>query len=227
MIIFKKCVLGIIVIGLSLSLVACNNGGSDNNKEGNVSFSNVLNSKKMLPIVVSNSKDDSETGHVVWGGYIGQGKIKAMHLDGMSYDFGYYDLKKLSNKKFNNSLIDMGNDYEPTKSHYVTAKSEVVLDEDKDRKKSEAVTYKFLKKGDGASYAGVKEAINETSFSDIEQKKENEEWATIKSVDNDDEYSGYEMHIKVGKGNNVRLDDINISKKQYKNVKSEDNYIQD
>ena len=77
--ILKKCVLGSIAIGLSLSLVACNNGGSDNNNENTVSLSNVLNSKKMLPIVVTHDKQ------VSWAGYIGKGKIKAMYLDGTVY----------------------------------------------------------------------------------------------------------------------------------------------
>lgn len=229
--IIKKCALGLSAIGLTLSLSACGND-KENENEGEIGVSNVLNSKEMLPIVVTDSEDESENDHLVWAGFIGQGKIKAMHLDGMMYDFGYKDLKKLSDEKFNSSLIDMGKDYEPTQSEYVTAKAETVLktnweSTDNDDKQTEAVSLNFLKAGDDASFSGVKDSINSAVFSNIEKKESDDEWSTIKSAETDTDYSGYEMHIKLGsdKRSNLKLEDAYKAEKDYDNVKvDEDNY---
>lgn len=226
--IFKKCAMGLSAVAVTLSLSACGNS-SGNENEGEYGVSNVLNSKEMLPVVVTDSENEGDKDHLVWAGFIGQGKIKAMHLDGMVYDFGYKDLKKLNNKKFNSSLIDMGKDYEPTESKYVTAKAETILktnwkSTDNDEDKTEAVGMKFLKSGDGASYSGVKDSINNAVFSNVSEKENDDEWATIKSGETDTDYSGYEMHIKLGKGKkaNLKLDDPKKAEKDYDNVKIDD-----
>lgn len=220
----KVYMLGFLVICLSLLLAAC---GNQNKNEGKYSVSDVLNGRKMVPIIVTDNKNEQEKDHVVWAGYIGKGKIKAMYLDGMIYHFGYKDLKKLSDEKYNESLIDMGKDFKPNAFHYVTARGKNVLmtnwySKDNDDNKTEAVNLKFMKKGSGGSYIGVKDAINKAIFSHVTEKKDNDEWATMKSAqeEQDGDETGYEMHIKLGKGkdNNLRLEDAKEASDKYDNV---------
>lgn len=215
-----------LVICLSLVLSACS--GSSKN-EGKITMSDVLNGKKMVPVVVTDEKDETEDDHVVWAGYIGKGKIKAMHLDGMMYGFGYKDLKKLDDEKFDQSLVDMGKDYEPTQSKYVTARGKNVLmtnwySKDNDDNKAEAVNLKFMRKGDDPSFAGVKSAINNAVFTHIEEKDEDDAWATITSGIEEGDTSGYEMHIKLGKGKdfNLKMEDADKAKEKYDNVEIDD-----
>lgn len=223
----KKYILGIILIGLTIALAAC---GNENKNEGNYTVSDVLNAKKTVPIIVTDSKDESEDDHVVWAGFIGQGKVKAMFLDGTNYDFGYKDLKKLSDEKYNESLIDMGKDYEPNPFKYVTAKSKTVLkpnwkSEDNDEDKAEAVTLKFTKKGNDSRYGGVRDAMNNAVYSKVVEKEDDDKWATIKSEQSDSDTSGYEMHIKLGEGkeNNLKLEDVKETKKKYNNIEVDNN----
>jgi hypothetical protein len=225
----KKLLLAIFVLGLTVALAACGNNKKD---EGDYTVSNVLNAKKMVPVVVTNSKDGDEKDHVVWAGYMGQGKVKAMFLDGMLYDYGYKDLKKLSDEKYNRSLIDMGKDYKPTPFKYVTSKGKTILKtnyktEDNNKNKAEAVTLKFMKKG--KQHGGIRDAMNKAVYSKVAKKDKDDEWATIKSEQKDSEgndvdTSGYEMHIKLGKGNahNLKLEDAKETKKNYDNVEVDD-----
>lgn len=214
--------LGFLVICLSLLLAAC---GNQNKNEGKYSVSDVLNGRKMVPIIVTDEKDQTEKDHVIWAGYIGKGKIKAMYLDGMNYHFGFKDLKKLSDEKYNQSLIDMGKDKEPTPSDYVTARGKNVLmtnwySKDNDDNKAEAINLKFMKKGDDVSYSGVKKSINDAIYSHIKEKEDGDEWATILSGQDDGDTSGYQMHIKLGEGkdNNLRLEDAKEASDKYDNV---------
>lgn len=217
----KKYILGIILIGLTIALAAC---GNQSKNEGNYTVSDVLNSKKMFPIIVTDSKNESEKDHVVWAGYIGKGKIKAMHLDGMNYDFGYKDLKKLSDEKYNESLIDMGKDYEPTESEYVTARANNKLITNSNGKDdtAKAINLNFMKEGNDASYSGVKNAINEAIYSKVTEKKDKDKWSTIKSEQSDTDTSGFEMHIKLGEANNLKLEDVKEAQKKYDNVEIEE-----
>lgn len=228
--IIKKCLLGITAVGLTMSLSAC---GNKNDNEGNITVSNALNSKEMLPIVVTNSKDESEKNHVVWAGYIGQGKVKAMLLEDTYYNYGYKDLKKLNNKDYNDSLKDMGKDYFDGKfpRNYVTSKADTILktnykSSDNDDNKTEAVSLDFLNNSSKPEYSSVKDVVNGATYSHITKKKKDDEWATIKSEDSeeDSDYSGYEMHIKLGKDprSNFKLEDAKKATKDYDNVKIDD-----
>lgn len=226
----KKWLLAIFVLGLTLALAACGNNKKD---EGDYTVSNVLNAKKMIPVVVTNSKDANTKDHVVWAGYMGQGKIKAMFLDGTNYDYGYQDLKKLNNKDYNESVVGMGKDYKPSERKYVESNGKTVLrtnwkTDENDDNKAEAVTVKFMKKGNDGLYGGVRDAMNDSVYSKIVKKKDDDEWATIKSgqkeSDLNTDTSGYEMHIKLGKGkaHNLKLEDVKETKKNYDNVEVDD-----
>lgn len=228
--IIKKCLLGITAVGLTLSLSAC---GKKNDNEGNVTVSNALNSKEMLPVVVTESKDGSQKNHVAWAGYIGQGKVKAMFLDGTNYNYDYKDLKKLNDEDFNESLKDMGKDYFDGRfpQKYVTSQTDVVLktnykSSDNDDNKTEAVSLKFDKHDNDKKHPGLKKAINNPIYSKVTEKKKDDEWATIKSeeTEEDSDYSGYEMHIKLGKDprSNFKLEDAKKATKDYDNVKIDD-----
>lgn len=216
----KKCLLGLSAIGLTLSLSAC--GNKDSN-EGDIGMSNVLNSKKMLPIVVTNSEDES----VVWAGFIGQGKVKAMYLDGMMYDYGYKDLKKLNNEDFNESVIEMGKDFDPKPRKYVTSKTDVQLttnsdSESSDENKTEKVSLNYLNNDEDPKISSVRDVVSNPEYSKITKKSEDDEWATMKTSheENDTEYNGYEMHIKLGgnKKSNFKMEDAEKAKKDYDNV---------
>lgn len=221
--IIKKCLLGLSAIGLTLSLSAC--GNKDSN-EGDIGMSNVLNSKKMLPIVVTEGENESEKDHILWAGFIGQGKIKAMNLDGSTYHYGYKDLKKQTNKEFNRSVIEMGDDSEPKARKYITSQTNVKLtsnsDSDTDNDKAKSVSLDFLDDDDDIMARATKELVNAPNYSKVEKKEEKDEWATIKTTDTDADadYDGYEMHIKLGgnKKSNLKLEDVNKAEKDYDNV---------
>lgn len=221
--IIKKCLLGVSAIGLTLSLSAC--GNKDSN-EGDIGMSNVLNSKKMLPIVVTEGENDAEKDHILWAGFIGNGKVKAMNLDGTTYFYGYKDLKKLSNKEFNKSIIEMGKDSEPTPREYVTSKTNVKLkpnsDTDTNSDKAESVSLDFLNNDDDIKVRTTKTIVSNPNYSKVVKKEKNDEWSTIKATDTDEEsdYKGYEMHIKIDKNekSNLKLDDIKEAEKNYDNV---------
>ena len=213
--IIKRCVFGLMIIGVSLTLAACNNGGSD--KKGNVSLSNVLNSKKMLPIVVTHNKQ------VSWAGYIGKGKIKAMYLDGTLYDYGYNDLKKLDNKDFNESVVYMGKDYKPKSRKYQSSKANINITTDSDTEtKVSEISFDYLDDSKNLDVSSVKHIVSEPRFNEVLPKDKEEEWASMKYIeeeDDDPEGTGYVMHVKVGKQVNLKLDDVEESKKNYDNVK--------
>lgn len=215
---FKKCMMVIGALALTASLSACGN-----NDSGNYTVSDALNSNKMLPIVVTDNNKDYKD-HVVWAGYIGKGKVKAMFLDGMIYDFGYKDLKKLSNEKYNRSLKDMGNDYDPVKRKYVTSKTNAILksDESSDSSKAEAVSLDFKNNDSDPAISSVKGVVSDPVYSKVGKKSNNnDEWATIKSTENGTDYEDCQMHIKVGKGTNLKLEDIEKTTDNYDNVEAE------
>lgn len=224
--IIKKCLLGLAAVGLTVSLSACGNGNKDSN-EGEFGMSNVLNSKKMIPIVVTNTEDES----VSWAGFIGKGKVKAMYLDGMTYDYGYKDLKKLNNDEFNESIVEMGKDFEPHPRKYVTSKTNVQLttssDSEVDENKTEKVSLDFLNNDDDPKISSVKDIVSNPVYSKVLKKTEGNEWATLKAFKEDDDtkYNGYEMHIKLGKNpkSNLKMEDAEKAEKDYDNVKVDEN----
>lgn len=223
--IIKKCLLGLAAVGLTVSLSACGNGNKDSN-EGEIGMSNVLNSKEMLPVVVTEGENEAEKDHILWAGFIGNGKVKAMNLDGSTYFYGYKDLKNLSDKEFNKSVIEMGKDSEPTPREYITSKTNVKLepndDPDTNTDKAESVSLDFLNNDDDIKVRTTKEIVSNPNYSKVVKKEKNDEWSTIKTTDTDEEsdYKGYEMHIKIDKNekSNLKLDNIKKAEKDYDNV---------
>lgn len=230
----KKWMVGLSAIGLTVGLTACGNEESKDPNEGDYTLSDVVNSKEEYEIVVTNNSDDEEDGHVVWGGFIGKGKIKGVYLDATDYGFGYNDLKKLSTNEFKESLNDMGADYmngDSPRSLVTTKGNSIVYtdvgDDGNSEGKADAVglDLKFSNKDDVDN--GLKEAVTEPTYSEVVKKDKSNEWATIKSgyqAMNDD-YDNYEMHIQLGEGKdaNLKLENIQETKDKYENVKIDKN----
>lgn len=223
--IIKKCLVGITAIGLTLSLSAC---GKKDSNEGDFGMSNVLNSKKLLPVVVTEGNNKEEKNHILWAGFIGQGKVKAMNLQSPTYFYGYKDLKKESDEEFNKSVMKMGRDTEPTPRKYITSKTNLKLtenlDSDKKGNKAKSQSLDFLNKSDDIKISSTRELINYPQYSKVVKKEDGDNWATIKTTDkaeeDDSDYKGYEMHVKLGEGNNYnfKIDDTDKAPKDYKNV---------
>lgn len=225
--IIKKCALGLSTIGLTLSLSACGNDKEDEN-EGEIGVSNVLNSKEMLPIVVTEGENKAEKDHIIWAGFIGQGKVKAMNLDGPTYYYAYKDLKKLDDKEFNESIIEMGKDFEPYSREYITSKTDVQLttssdSETSDENKTEKVSLDYLNDDEDVKVSTVRDLVSNPVYSKVKEKSEDDEWSTIKTTETNEksDYKGYEMHIKLGaeKQSNLKLEDAKKAEKDYDNVK--------
>lgn len=234
----KKCVVGLSTIGLTIGLTAC---GSDENKEpneGDITVSDVLNSDEQYEIVVTDSSNEDK-GHVVWGGFIGDNKIKAVYLDGTDYGYGYNELKKLSQDEYEQSLKDMGQEYMGGKapSSMITAKGNAELltnlgdegNEETKKGKADAVSLKanspkFTE--EKVEYSGLKKSINDANYTNVTKKEKDDEWSTIKAGNQtvNSDYEDYEMHIKTGEGKkfNLKLDDVNETKDKYDNVQIKD-----
>lgn len=235
----KKWMVGLSAIGLTIGLTACGNDDTKSPNEGDYTLSDVLNSKKEYEIVVTDNNSDQD-GHVVWGGYIGKGKIKGVFLDGMNYDYGYNELKELSNEKFKESLLDMGKEYMKGKapSSLVTKEGSIDLftnlgneaDESTPKGKADAVSLnaKFNNKSEKekVEYKGLEDSINEPNYTKVSEKSKENKWATINAGNqtSSDDYEDYAMHIKLGEGKdvNLKLDNVKETKDKHKNVKIND-----
>lgn len=231
----KKCVVGLSTIGLTIGLTAC---GSDENKEpneGDITLSDVLNSDEQYEVVVTDNNSEDK-GHVVWGGFIGDNKIKGVYLDGTDYGYGYDELKKLSQDEYEQSLKDMGEAHmggeHPRKLIDMTANVELLTnlgdegDEETKKGKADAVSFESKSVNKDDKDKGLDAVINEPNYTNVTEKSKESEWSTIKAGNQtvNSDYEDYEMHIKTGEGKkfNLKLDDVEETKDKYDNVSIND-----
>ncbi|PTL07590.1 hypothetical protein BUZ15_07070 [Staphylococcus gallinarum] len=80
---------GLAAISLTFTISGC----SGYSKSNDMAVSDALNSDSMLPVVVTDNDRNFGKNHIVWAGYIGNGKIKGIEVYGFPPDINYPDLK--------------------------------------------------------------------------------------------------------------------------------------
>lgn len=222
----KKCLAGVSTLGLALSLAACNDqesSQSGNNK--GYTLSDILNSKEKHQIVVTDDNQSDEEGHVVWAGFVGEGELDGIFLNGMDYDYGYDSLRGQSDKEFKNNLTEMGKDYDAgDKSTFATSKAESILTKEGNKNdKAEMVNYhvKFKNNNNFKYDKNLNSSINNTLF-DRAKKTDDSNWTTFYASENSDN-PGYQMHIKTGKSKmQPKMENVKETIKKYDNAKEEE-----
>lgn len=216
----KKWLLSAMLVGVMFVLAAC--GKQTDDKGAEIAISDVLNSKKMNKIVVT--ENDDNDNYLVWAGYIGKGKIKAIGLGGAKYNYQYEKLKKLDDKDYKDSLIDMGKDTMNgyVKGEFETGKTDLNLYPDGNH---DDVTgeFQFDAKFNGKDKEGhhaLMAQVNKPFYSKITKKDKDDEWATYEAKENDSDGPGYKMHVKLGKGKamNFKRENIDKATEKYDNV---------
>lgn len=221
--ILKRLIIGVSAVFLTVALSGC--GGHDKSKD--MAVSDALNSDRMLPVVVTDNDKDFGKNHIVWAGYIGDGKIKGIEVYGFPPDITYKDLKQVSDKKFGEVLKESGNEYDEhdkltKKGEFITKNAQTLLVPNKDNEKAETVSFKFLDKSKGIEHTALKDKIEGGSFSSPVEKDTDSEWSTINSKEETDkstEYEGYQLHIKTTKDRGIKMETPDEYKKNYDNVK--------
>lgn len=234
--ILKKCVLGASTLGIALSLEACNDQkSSQSGKQKGYTLSDILNSKEKHQIIVTNKDsgedDDHENDHVVWAGFIGNGQIEGIYLDGIIYDYGYKDMKNQSDKDFKQNLTDMGEDYDvgDHKSTFATAKAETKLYSDLDDYSANpdnddladivSLNAKFKNNGQFKFDSGLTDSVSEPTYNRVQQES-NKKWITYTASEGTPDKENYQMHIKVGKTNlKPQIENVEETVKKYNNAK--------
>lgn len=220
--VLKRITIGVFAISLIFALSGC---GYDKSKD--MAVSDALNSDRMLPLVVTDNDSNFGKNHIVWAGYIGDGKIKGMEVYGFPPDIDYKDLKKVSDKKFGEVLKNAGNEYDShgkltKKGEFITKKAQTLLVPNKDNDEAEAVLFKFLDKSKEIEHTALKEKVEGGSFSSPVEKDPDSEWSTIISKEGTDkstEYEGYQLHIKTTKDRGIKMEKPDEYENKYDNVK--------
>lgn len=208
--ILKRLMIGVAAISLTFTISGC---GYDKSKD--MAVSDALNSDRMLPVVVTNNNTDLGKNYLVWAGYIGDGKIKGMELDGLFPDITYKELTKLNDERFGEVLKDLGGKFN-------TKKVQTLIVPNEDNNKAETVLFKFLDNSKKKEDSHLKHDIEGGSFSSPVEKDPDSEWSTIKSkkeTDKSTEFEGYELHIKTTKDRGIKMENPDEYENKYDNVK--------
>lgn len=227
--ILKKIIVGLAAISLTFTISGC--GYS---KSNDMAVSDALNSDRMLPVVVTDSKSNLGKDYIIWAGYIGNGKIKGMQLYGLEPDVTYKELTKLNDKEFGKVLKDVGKVYDDDgkltrEEKFITKPAKTVLVPNEENDKAETVLFNFLdnKKDDDDKI--LKKFIEGGSFSSPVEKDPDSEWSTIKSQEETDkpgDFEGYELHIKTTKDRGIKMEKPDEYAKKYDNVKIDPDALQ-
>lgn len=227
--IFKKIMVGLAAISLTFTISGC--GYS---KSNDMAVSDALNSDRMLPVIVTDSKSNLGKDYIIWAGYIGNGKIKGMQLSGVDTQVTYNDLKKLNDDKFGEILEDMGKVYDDNGKKidtrkFITKKAQTVIVPNEENDKAETVLFNFLDNQKGIEHTALKKEIEGGSFSSPVEKDPDSEWSTIKSQEETDkpgDFEGYELHIKTTKDRGIKMEKPDEYAKKYDNVKIDPDALQ-
>ncbi|MGW7988396.1 hypothetical protein ACWEYO_13855 [Staphylococcus shinii] len=199
-----------------------------------MAVSDALNSDRMLPVIVTDSKSNLGKDYIIWAGYIGNGKIKGMQLSGVDTQVTYNDLKKLNDDKFGEILEDMGKVYDDNGKKidtrkFITKKAQTVIVPNEENDKAETVLFNFLDNQKGIEHTALKKEIEGGSFSSPVEKDPDSEWSTIKSQEETDkpgDFEGYELHIKTTKDRGIKMEKPDEYAKKYDNVKIDPDALQ-
>lgn len=219
--IIKRLMAGVAAISLTVALSGCGNS-----EPSGIAVSDVLNAKEMLPIIATNSSDDS----IKWAGFIGKGKIKAIYLNGSYSDVSYRELKKYNNEDFEDAIKSLGvihNDDGKVvrKEKLITKKAETILTPNEDGDKTDYVSFNFLDKNKDIEHTALKDLINEDTYSSIVEKNPESEWSVIKApTDEDDTSEGDALHIKTSKNYGIKMENPEKYTEKYDNVEIDPNW---
>lgn len=212
---------GVAAISLTVALSGCGNS-----EPSGIAVSDALNAKEMLPIIATNSSNDS----IKWAGFIGKGKIKAIYLNGSYSDVSYRELKKYNNEDFEDAIKSLGvihNDDGKVvrKEKLITKKAETILTPNEDGDKTDYVSFNFLDKNKDIEHTALKDLINEDTYSSIVEKNPESEWSVIKApTDEDDTSEGDALHIKTSKNYGIKMEDPEKYTEKYDNAKIDPNW---
>lgn len=219
--IIKRLMAGVAAISLTVALSGCGNS-----EPSGIAVSDALNAKEMLPIIATNSSDDS----IKWAGFIGKGKIKAIYLNGSYSDVSYRELKKYNNEDFEDAIKSLGvihNDDGKVvrKEKLITKKAETILTPNEDGDKTDYVSFNFLDKNKDIEHTALKDLINEDTYSSIVEKNPESEWSVIKApTDEDDTSEGDALHIKTSKNYGIKMEDPEKYTEKYDNAEIDSNW---
>lgn len=219
--IIKRLMAGVAAISLTVALSGCGNS-----EPSGIAVSDALNAKEMLPIIATNSSDDS----IKWAGFIGKGKIKAIYLNGSYSDVSYRELKKYNNEDFEDAIKSLGvihNDDGKVvrKEKLITKKAETILTPNEDGDKTDYVSFNFLDKNKDIEHTALKDLINEDTYSSIVEKNPESEWSVIKApTDEDDTSEGDALHIKTSKNYGIKMEDPEKYTEKYDNAVIDPNW---
>lgn len=219
--IIKRLMAGVAAISLTVALSGCGNS-----EPSGIAVSDALNAKEMLPIIATNSSNDS----IKWAGFIGKGKIKAIYLNGSYSDVSYRELKKYNNEDFEDAIKSLGvihNDDGKVvrKEKLITKKAETILTPNEDGDKTDYVSFNFLDKNKDIEHTALKDLINEDTYSSIVEKNPESEWSVIKApTDEDDTSEGDALHIKTSKNYGIKMEDPEKYTEKYDNAKIDPNW---
>ncbi|RIM58867.1 hypothetical protein BU598_09535 [Staphylococcus arlettae] len=222
------------MVGLAAISLTFTISGCGYSKSNDMAVSDALNSDRMLPVIVTDSKSNLGKDYIIWAGYIGNGKIKGMQLSGVDTQVTYNDLKKLNDDKFGEILEDMGKVYDDNGKKidtrkFITKKAQTVIVPNEENDKAETVLFNFLDNQKGIEHTALKKEIEGGSFSSPVEKDPDSEWSTIKSQEETDkpgDFEGYELHIKTTKDRGIKMEKPDEYAKKYDNVKIDPDALQ-
>ena len=109
--VYKNALFLLFIAALTVTLVAC--GGKDKveNKEKDITMSDILNEKGSREIILTEETDNTNSPQVKWAGTIGNGKME-IHPYANKSDLEFNDLKNLDSKEYKRKLNTQDKDYE-------------------------------------------------------------------------------------------------------------------
>lgn len=90
--VLKKAAVGLSIVGLTLSLGACDQDNSSNDKGKTTTMAEILNDKQERKIAMTYDYGNGESPDVQWAGTIGNGKVEIYpysnyNKDNQSFEF--------------------------------------------------------------------------------------------------------------------------------------------
>lgn len=221
--ILKRLMVGVFAVSLTFAMSGCGNS-----KPKDMAVSDALNADKMLPIIATNSDNDD----IKWAGFIGEGKIKAIYLDGTYSNTTYRQLKQYSDEDFEEAIKSLGTVKDDDgkvvkKEKFITKKAKTILTPNEDGDKTDFVSFKFLDKNKDIAHTSLKDLIDGDSYTSPVEKNPDSEWSVIKSqesTDDDEQSDGYALHIKTSKVFGLKMEDPEKYTDKYDNVKIDPNW---
>ncbi|MCM5673036.1 hypothetical protein [Staphylococcus hominis] len=221
--VLKKAAVGLSIVGLTLSLGACDQDNSSNDKGKTTTMAEILNDKQERKIAMTYDYGNGESPDVQWAGTIGNGKVEIYPYSNYNKDnqsFEFHEIKDENMKEYKETLKEKSKDYAEQKGKTLNIKPEkakLIYQTNEGNNKAQSVGLFYNAK---AYDDDERHLMRNKAYSVIEEDHP-KNWLEIRTKDNSKKgWTQYHMLVE-SKNNekNIELENLEDVEKKYDNYK--------